>query len=220
MAEQWPDRRHLSAADKQALQEMAADALRRNQALSFPARLWGHTLTVLRHKFWVFRYCVTAGIPWQGLCHDLSKFSRFEFWESVRYYNGRYSPIMVCKLLNDGFSLAWLHHHGRNLHHYEAWHDDFDRGVHPIDMLYPYAVEMVCDFLGAGHAYLRSAFTYQKEYVWWQGKRRRGVAMTPHMQTFVEGTLRRIAQENSLAALRPAATRAWYAKCVAGEVNL
>ncbi len=211
------DKRHLSTADKEALAAMAADAMRRNRALSFPQRLVGHTLTVLRHKFWVFRYCVTAGIPWQGICHDLSKFSRMEFWESVRYYNGRYSPILVCKLVNDGFSLAWLHHHGRNLHHYEAWHDDFDRGVHPIDMLYPYAVEMVCDFLGAGHAYLRGAFTYQKEYEWWQGKRRRGVAMTAHMQEFVEGTLKRIAEENSLAALRPAATRALYAECVAGR---
>ena len=217
MTQKWQDKRKLTAKDRADLKALAEDAVRRNHALSFPRRLVGHTLTILRHKFWVFRYCLVAGIPWQGLCHDLSKFSRFEFWESVHYYNGRYSPILVCKLLNDGFSMAWIHHHGRNLHHYEAWHDDFDRGVHPIDMLYPFAVEMVCDCLGAGHAYMRSAFTYQKEYEWWQTKRRRGVAMTEHMQAFMEGTLGRIARENSLAALRPEETKAPYERCIREE---
>ena len=204
----------LDEETRQQLQAIAEDAIRRNHALNFWQRLTGHTWTILRHKFWVFRYCVTAGIPWQGFMHDWSKFSRLEFWEGVRYYCGRYSPILSCKVQNHGFSMAWIHHHGRNLHHYEAWHDDFDRGVHPIDMPYPYAVEMLCDFLGAGHAYLRGAFTYQKEYDGWQAKRARGVAMTEPMKDFVEGTLRRIAAENRLDALRPAETKKWYEQCV------
>ena len=123
------------------------EAWARNQSMSFFARLCGHTWMILRHKYWVFRFACIAGIPWQGFMHDWSKFSRMEFVESVRYYNGICSPIWLCKKRNDGFSYAWIHHHGRNLHHYEAWQDDFDHGAHPVNMPYRYAVEMICDFL-------------------------------------------------------------------------
>lgn len=46
----------------------------------------GHTKTVLKHKWVVFKLCCKAGIPWRGLVHDLSKFSPTEFWESAKYY--------------------------------------------------------------------------------------------------------------------------------------
>ena len=128
------------------------EAWARNQSMSFFARLCGHTWMILRHKYWVFRFACIAGIPWQGFMHDWSKFSRMEFVESVRYYNGICSPIWLCKRMNHGMSWAWIHHHGRNLHHYEAWQDDFDHGAHPVDMPYRYAVEMLCDFLAAGKA--------------------------------------------------------------------
>lgn len=182
--------------------------------MDFWHRLFGHTAMILRHKAWVFYYCCHAGIPWQGFMHDWSKFSPMEFCESVRYYNGKCSPIKSCKEANHGRSLAWLHHHGRNLHHYEAWFDDFDHGAHPTDMTYPYAVEMICDFLGAGRAYGRSSFTYEGEYAWWQKKQQQGVGMTEHMQAFVEYILSDLAAHHDLAILRPQSTQAIYQRLV------
>lgn len=113
-----------------------------------------HLRTVLTHKKWVFYYCCKAGIPLQGLVHDLSKFSPTEFMESINYYTGTHSPIDECKKKN-GVSYAWMHHKGRNPHHYEYWQDNFDKGGQPIKMPYKYAVELLCDYLGAGRAYQR-----------------------------------------------------------------
>lgn len=56
-----------------------------------------HFKKVCTHKHWVFYYCCKVGIPFQGLVHDLSKFSPTEFWESVKYYQGTSSPIDACK---------------------------------------------------------------------------------------------------------------------------
>ena len=82
-----------------------------------------HLKKILVHKYWVFYFCCKAGIPWQGITHDLSKFSPVEFWESVKYYQGNRSPIDACKEEN-GYSMAWQHHKGRNPHHYEYWHSE------------------------------------------------------------------------------------------------
>lgn len=85
-----------------------------------------HFKKVCTHKHWVFYYCCKVGIPFQGLIHDLSKFSPTEFWESVKYYQGTSSPIDACKKEN-GWSAAWMHHKGRNKHHYEYWQDNFEK---------------------------------------------------------------------------------------------
>ena len=192
----------------------AEEALHRNRQMSFFRRLLGHTWMILRHKYWVFHFACIAGIPWQGIMHDWSKFSRMEFWESVHWYNGIGSPIWLCKMYNHGLSYAWIHHHGRNLHHYEAWQDDFDHGAHPVDMPYPYAVEMLCDFLAAGKAYGRDQFTFQSEYEWWQHKKARGVAMTDHMKAFVEAALSTLARTEDVGLLKPASTKRLYEKYV------
>lgn len=140
-----------------------------------------HLKTVCKHKQWVFYYCCKAGIPWQGLVHDLSKFSPTEFWESVKYYQGFRSPIDYCKEIN-GWSAAWLHHKGRNKHHYEYWQDNFDRGGTPLPMPHKYMLEMLCDYLGAGRAYMGKAFNYTAEYEWWLNKISHSIAMHPATQ--------------------------------------
>lgn len=121
------------------------------------------------HKFWVAHYCFKAGLYWQGITHDLSKFSWVEFWESVKYYQGDSSPIPIAKK-NQGYSLAWQHHKGRNPHHYEYWTDNYDDGTVAIKMPYKYAVELICDYLGAARAYLGKNFSYESEYKWWFNK--------------------------------------------------
>ena len=81
-------------------------------------------------------------------------------------------------------------------------------------MPYRYAVEMICDFLAAGRAYGRSAFTFASEYAWWQRKKKNGVAMTPQMKDFVEALLGALARTEDISLLRPAATRRIYETCV------
>ena len=57
-----------------------------------------HLHMVNKHKYLVFKLSLKAGIPLRGLLHDLSKYSPIEFFEGVKYYAGKISPIKVCKL--------------------------------------------------------------------------------------------------------------------------
>lgn len=124
-----------------------------------------HLKTICKHKYWVFYYCCKAGIPWRGLVHDFSKFSPTEFFESVKYYQGTSSPIDVCKK-DKGWSAAWMHHKGRNRHHFEYWWDNNG----PVKMPYKDALELICDYLGAGRAYQGRNFSYRSELEWWENK--------------------------------------------------
>lgn len=113
-----------------------------------------HLGVVLKHKHEVFKLSIKCGIPLRGLLHDLSKFSYTEFSESVRYYKkskGKYSPLAACKKEN-GYSKAWLHHFGRNPHHYEYWYDHAAPNQTP-PMPYKYTIEMVCDRIAASKIY-------------------------------------------------------------------
>ena len=148
----------------------------------------GHLKTVLKHKWWVFRYCYMFGITWRGIVHDLSKFSPTEFFESVKYYSGTRSPIDACKE-DKGYSKAWLHHKGRNKHHYEYWQDNFDNGGTPLQMPFKESVEMLCDYLGAARAYMGDSFTYQKEIDWWNNKQSKPLAIHPVNKIFISHML-------------------------------
>ena len=128
-----------------------------------------HFKKICVHKFWVAHYCFKAGLYWRGITHDLSKFSWIEFWESVRYYQGTSSPINAAKA-DQGYSLAWQHHKGRNTHHYEYWTDKYDDGTVALQMPFTDTVEMLCDYLGAARAYMGKKFSYEKEAGWWHNK--------------------------------------------------
>ena len=129
-----------------------------------------HFKKICVHKHWVFYYCCKAGIPFQGIVHDLSKFSPTEFFESVKYYQGSSSPIPACKEAN-GYSLAWQHHKGHNPHHYEYWIDNVDNGGTPIKIPYKYVLEMIADYLAAGKTYQGKNFSFKSEYEWWKSQR-------------------------------------------------
>ena len=165
------------------------------------SKVIGHIKTVSIHRFWVFYFCCKAGIPIRGLLHDISKFSPIEFFESVKYYQGTSSPIDACKK-DKGYSKAWLHHKGRNPHHYEFWQDNFDNGGTPLKMPYKYAVEMICDYLAAGKAYTGKNFTYEAEYEWWKVKKSRPLAMHEHTKEFIEDMLKMMARKNTCLFLR------------------
>lgn len=161
-----------------------------------------HFKLVCIHKWYVFKNCKKAGLFWAGIKHDMSKFSPTEFLESVKYFNGSKSPIDICKQKH-GWSKAWMHHKGRNPHHYEYWQDNFDKGGEPVRMPYKYALELVCDYLGAGKAYMKEGFSYKSEYEWWLNKKKNGLAMHPHTYDFVENMLYTMYIEKSNDCLRP-----------------
>ena len=85
-------------------------------------KFWGHLKTITHHRHLVMRGCFRMGLIWQGLTHDLSKYSPTEFLAGVRYYQGDRSPNTAEREAN-GYSLAWMHHKGRNRHHFEYWTD-------------------------------------------------------------------------------------------------
>ena len=125
-------------------------------------KFFSHLKTVNTHRKWVRHYCFKAGLYWQGLTHDLSKYSPVEFFESVKYYQGNRSPIDACKE-DKGYSKAWFHHKSHNKHHREFWTDNYDKGTSCVPMPKKYAKEMLCDFLGAGRAYSGKDFKYYDE---------------------------------------------------------
>lgn len=114
--------------------------------------IWKYIKQILKHKKYVFEECKKCGIIWQGITHDLSKFSKEELIPSAKYYN--YNNVeRTDKIIEDYFK-AWCHHKGRNKHHWEYWTDFSSEGkVIPIKIPYNYVIEMICDWIGAGKTY-------------------------------------------------------------------
>ena len=154
-------------------------------------KIIGHLRTIHLHRKWVRYFCFKFGLYKQGLLHDLSKYSPTEFWESIHYYSGTDSPINAAKK-DKGYSDAWLHHRGRNMHHYVAWIDNFDKGGTPIPMPYKYMMELVADYLGAGAAYSKikskkdiDEIFYRNEYKWWE-RNKEGQVINPVTKDWIE----------------------------------
>ena len=119
-----------------------------------------HFITVTRHRNKVISHCFKAGIGWQGLFHDLSKYSFEEFIPGAKYYLGTRSPNEKERELL-GYSLAWMHHKGRNKHHFEYW-VDINPATHryePVEMPLRYVTEMLCDRIAASKKYQRKNYT-------------------------------------------------------------
>ena len=110
-----------------------------------------HFITITRHRHKVIHYCFKLGIGFQGLFHDLSKYGFTEFWEGAKYYQGNRSPNAKSREVL-GFSKAWLHHKGRNKHHYEYWSD-----INPLTHVYE-PVEMPLRYLTESFADCNSSF--------------------------------------------------------------
>lgn len=132
-----------------------------------------HIKRVLIHKFWVAHYCFKAGLYYQGLVHDLSKFSPTEMLESMKYYREGISPIKVARE-DKGYSEAILHHVGHNRHHSDYWIDHREDGrVVPVPIPLQYLGEMLCDWLAAARTYQGySDDIYTKEKAWWDSHRK------------------------------------------------
>ena len=113
-----------------------------------------HFKTITHHRHLVQQYCFRLGLYYQGLTHDLSKYSPSEFWRGVKYYQGYRSPNDAERREN-GVSLAWLHHKGRNRHHFEYWIDvdPVEKIYKPVKMPLRFLAEMFCDRVAASKIY-------------------------------------------------------------------
>ena len=119
-----------------------------------------HFITITKHRHVVIKHCRKAGIFWQGLRHDLSKSTPTEFIPGAKYYTGTRSPNEGERELY-GYSLAWIHHKGRNKHHFEYWTDysPVSKVVEPVKMPMRYVAEMFCDRVAAGKIYNGDKYT-------------------------------------------------------------
>lgn len=99
--------------------------------------------------------------------HDLSKYTPEEFISGCKYYQGTRSPHEAERETN-GYSLAWMHHKGRNKHHFEYWSDYnyTTKKQEPVRMPVKYVKEMFCDRVAASKIYAKEKYneSYPLEY--------------------------------------------------------
>ena len=135
----------------------------------------GHFETITRHKLLVMKYCFACGLYEQGLAHDLSKYSPTEFIPGCIYYQGDHSPNEAERAAK-GYTSAWLHHKGRNRHHFEYWIDYCRREDGTIyiggcKMPKKYVAEMFCDRIAACRVYQGEKYTDASPYDYYQGSK-------------------------------------------------
>lgn len=127
-------------------------------------RTINHIKTVNKHRREVRKNCFKCGLYKQGLLHDISKYSLKELIPSIRYYtDGKKSPYVTEKE-KFGMSYGWLHHKGRNMHHWEYWNDYIKGEWVKLEMPLPYFIEMVCDRVAACKVYEGSNYTNESAY--------------------------------------------------------
>lgn len=165
-------------------------------------RAWEHFKTITHHKLLVMGYCFRVGLYRQGLAHDLSKYTPAEFAVGAKYYQGTRSPN-AAEREEKGFSQAWMHHKGRNRHHYEYWTD-----LSPVTLRYEsvpmprkYLVEMIMDRIAACRTYQGSAYTDASAYGYFEKSRDRRM-MHPQLEKEVEYLLRMLKEKGEEATFR------------------
>ncbi len=160
-----------------------------------PEKALGHLRTVAEHKYLVMKHCFAVGLYAQGILHDMSKFSPTEFLNGCRYYQGGTRSPNNGERDDKGYSLAWMHHKGRNRHHYEFWNDyrnDRKPGafpVVPVQMPRRYVAEMLMDRIAASKIYKKEAYT-QHEPLKYYKNGRGTVLMHPQTAKELERMLR------------------------------
>ncbi len=167
---------------------------------------WKHFKTITRHKLLVMQYCFRAGMYRQGLLHDLSKYSPTEFLVGCRYYQGNRSPNNAEREAK-GVSLAWLHHLGRNKHHYEYWLDyapgDQEHVINGARMPRKYVAEMAMDRISASRNYLgEEAYTDQAPLEYFLKSKDKLWFIHPQTKRELEGLLRILAEKGEGPMLR------------------
>jgi len=163
---------------------------------------FGHFSTITRHRHEVIKNCARIGILGQGLRHDLSKYSPREFFQGVKYWCGTRSPNDGARA-ELGYSSAWMHHQGRNLHHFEYWfdYDPKTRLRTPVKMPLRYVAEMFCDRVAASKIYMKEKYNDQAPLNYFlNGKKVR--VMHPETSDLIEHFLQVLADRGENAAFK------------------
>ena len=133
-------------------------------------RVFGHFKTITTHKIVVMKHCFKIGLYKQGLLHDMSKYGLTEFIEGCKYYQGTRSPHHA-ERAEKGYSAAWLHHKGRNKHHFEYWIDYSlnDQGLEGTKMPPNYVAEMMMDRIAAAKVYNKGKYNDHQPLAYYEG---------------------------------------------------
>lgn len=170
----------------------------------FMGNAWKHFKTITYHKYLVARGCFRIGLYKQGILHDLSKYSPAEFCVGMKYFQGDRSPNNAEREAI-GYSSAWLHHKGRNKHHYEYWVDYNSRSADdilvPVPMPSEYIAEMIMDRIAASKVYKGKAYQDSDPLNYYlQGKGR--IPIHPQTAEILERMLRMLAEKGETETFR------------------
>lgn len=172
-----------------------------------PEKVAGHFRTVTEHKLLVMKHCFAIGLYYQGIMHDMSKYSLAEFVPGCRYYqNGTRSPNNG-ERENKGYSYAWMHHKGRNRHHFEFWTDyslkpvQGEPPMQAVQMPRKYVAEMLMDRIAASKIYLKEKYNRHEPLKYYQRGRGHRL-MHPQTARELERMLRILDKEGEQALFR------------------
>lgn len=161
-------------------------------------KAWRHFRTITHHKILVMKGCFKLRLYRQGLLHDMSKYSPTEFLVGCRYYQGTRSPNNAEREAK-GYSLAWLHHKGRNKHHYEYWIDygmKKEDGIIGMKMPARYVAEMFVDRISASKTYQRDKYEdWHPLQYYEQGAAMLGKMIHPETAELLHDLLKRLARD-------------------------
>lgn len=129
-------------------------------------KYFSHLYVITKHKYFVLRECFRRGLYWQGVVHDLSKYSFVEFLSGAKYFQHGKSSIEFEKSQKD-YSLAWLNHKAKNKHHWEYWIDFRCGVVFKCPIPEKYVVEMAADMIAASKTYEKN-YTPEKPYLYFK----------------------------------------------------
>lgn len=168
-------------------------------------KAWQHFCTITHHKILVAKGCFKVGLYKQGILHDMSKYSLTEFCVGAKYFQGTRSPNNAEREAV-GYSLAWLHHKGRNKHHLEYWIDYPSNGngeekLEGMKMPDKYIIEMFMDRIAASKVYMKEAYTDRSPLEYYnRGKYK--IILHEHARELLEKCLKMLAEEGEEKTFR------------------
>ena len=139
-------------------------------------KAWQHFKTITHHRWLVRQGCFKVGLYWQGLVHDLSTYSPTEFMVGARLWSGVRSPNSY-EREQKGYSEAWMHHKGRNKHHYEYWTDlsPVTKNYESVPMPRKYLAEMIMDRIAACKVYQGKDYSTASPYIYFEKSREKWI---------------------------------------------
>lgn len=159
---------------------------------------------IIKHKFYVAKYCFIAKLYWRGIWHDMSKFSPKEFLKAAKMYCKE-----NCEVTKE-LKHCWLYHKGRNDHHYEFWIDIHDDEIEKFEMPYKPFVEMICDWFAENKVY--DDGTPLSEVQYWYYSERPGTVMNIKTMKKVDAVMEFLEKSNSFEETCKNLKRIYYEK--------